>query len=305
MKTMIRKWLAGALAVALLLAPAAPVPVADAQVNTSPQYFWFQVIDERGEPYTGQNVQCSIFRPNQHASIVLHTSATLSNNVASRDPLFSDASGRVHFYSTSQDPVDIACYYVHGGSAFINRLDRFTHKVVVPRQQTYKVSRFSVNNATTATNQSAGISIPSGALVRDVIVQNLNPKGVASAYHISVGFAGNHAIAANVNALVDALALTSPDEWLRAHVQLANAGTVNERVGTSHRGTALQRLIAGHGSASGSIGFYSEIPYLVHVASGLDVTYAVTVPATATARLHVYILWQQLHVGINRLGLTN
>ena len=175
--------------------------------------------------------------------------------------------------------------------------------MVVPRQQTQKISRFSVNAASAVTNQSTGISLPSGALVRDVIVQNLNPRGLGT-YHISVGFAGNHSVAANVNALVNALALNSPDEWLRAHAILTGTGTT-ERLDASHRGLALQKFIAGHGSAAGSVGFYAEVPYLVHVASGLDVVYAVNPGTGGAARLHVYLLWQQMHVGINRLGLTN
>lgn len=293
MKTTIRSWVAGALAMLLIAA----LPVA-AQAQ---QYFWWQVIDERGEPYTGQNVQCSVFRPNVHAAILLHTTSGLT--AGGNSPLFSDSGGKLHFYSTSTDPVDVTCFYANGGSAQINKLDRFTHKVVIPRQAGVRVARFAINNVTTATNQSSGITIPSGAVVRDVIIQNLNPQGLGT-YHVSVGFAGNHAVAANVNALVSAQALSSPNEWLRPHVIMTGTG-LNERVDVSHRGLALQRFIAGHGSAAGSVGLYAEVPYLVHVASGLDVTYAVNPGTGAGARVHVFIIWENYHTGVNRLGLTN
>lgn len=270
-------------ALALVMALAVPGP---AQAQT---YFWWQVVDERGEAYTGQNVQCSVFRPNQHAAAVIHTSSALTSGGAS--PLFSDVNGRVHFYASFSDPVDVTCYYAHGGSAQVNRLDRFTHKIVIPRQQGLRVSRFSVTNATAATNQAAGITLPAGAVVRDVVIQNLAPRGVGT-YHVSVGFAGNHAVAANVNALVNTQALTSPDEWIRPHASVMTAGGNV----ASHRGVALEYHVSG---------YRVERPYMVHVASGLDVTYAVDPGTTAGARVHVYIIWSQYHTGINRLGLTD
>lgn|SRR3990167_3809116 len=250
-------------------------------------YFWWTVVDEQDRPYTGQNVQCSVFRPNIHAAIVLHNATLSSGNT---NPLWSDASGRLHFYSASADPVDVACYYANGGASFVNKLTRQTHKIVIDRQGR-KISRFSVNNTSTATNQSTGITLPQGAIVRDVIVQNLNPQGLGT-YHLSVGFAGNHAVAANVNALISAQALTSPDEWVRPHASIMTAGGNM----ASHRGVALEYHING---------MYAERSYMVHVASGLDVTYAVNPGTGAGARAHVYILWEQYHTGVNRLGLTN
>lgn len=277
------------------------IEFAPSPVSAQGTYFWWDVVDERGESYTGQNVQCSVFRPQTHAAIVWHTTAQLTLGYS--NPIFSDASGKLHFWSSISGPVNVNCYYANGGAAQVSRLDRFTHRIVIPRQAGLIVSRFAVNNTATATNQSSGLSFPSGALIRDVIIQNLNPQGLGT-YHISVGFAGNHAVAANVNALVSAQALSSPDEWLRPHVLLTGTGTT-ERVDTSHRGLALQRLIAGHGSAAGSVGFYAEVPYLVHTASGLDVTYAVNPGTGAGARLHVYILWTRIHSAIDRAGLRN
>lgn len=282
-------------------------------VAQGPFYFWWLVQDERGEPFTGQNVQCSVYRPNTHTAAVIHTSSTLTAGGSS--PLFSDANGKLHFYSASDAPVDLTCFYAHGGQAEINRFRTTDHKIVLPRQSGTKISRFSVTNSTTATNQSSGITLPQGALVRDVIIQNLAPDGRTTTFHISVGFAGNHAVAANVNALVDAQALTSPDEWLRPHLVLA-AGSYGIIAAGNHRGVALSQyhnLVCLGGVCSGlttvgGISTYRETPYLIHVASGLDVTYAINVPGVTNnsgARLHVFIVWQQFHTGINRLGRNN
>ena len=297
MKTMVRKLAVLAAAASVLWG----IGFAPSPVSAQGTYFWWDVVDERGEPFTGQNVQCSVFRPQTHAAIMWHTTAQLTLGYS--NPIFSDASGKLHFYSSSTDPVNVNCFYANGGAAQVSRLDRFTHRIVIPRQAGLIVSRFAINDAATATNQSAGISFPAGALIRDVIIQNLNPRGLGT-YHVSVGFAGNHSVAANVDALVSAQALNSPDEWLRQHVLLTGIG-VNIRVDTSHRGLALRRLIAGHGDATGSIGFYTEVPYLVHVASGLDVTYAINPGTAGAARLHVLIIWSRYHSGVDRTGLRN
>lgn len=305
MKARFRNFMVATLAVAMLLMPAMGM------AQQSYYYNW-QVVDERGEPFTGQNVQCSVYRPNQHAAAILHTTSNLSSG--GNSPLFSDANGKLHFYSSQSDPVDVVCSYANGGAAQINKFRVTDHKIVIPRQASSKIVRFSVNNVTTATNQSAGITIPAGALIREVIIQNLNPKGGGTTYHLSVGFAGNHAVAANVNALVSAQALNSPDEWLRPHLVLA-VGAPTAIAAGNHRGAALSVYHAsgcggGDAACGGNNGtgtdIYRERPYLVHVATGLDVTYAVAVPGlSGGARLHVFIEWTQFHTGINRLGLTN
>ena len=270
-------------------------------------YFWWTVADERGEIYTGQNVQCSVFRPNIHAAIVLHT--TSAQTAGGQSPIFSDIDGRLHFYSSSSAPVDITCYYAHGGQAQVNTFRSTDHKIIIPRQSGLKVSRFSVANGATATNVNSGITLPQGAVVRDVLIQNLNPDGRTTTYHISVGFGGNHAVAANVDALVSVQALTSPDEWLRPHIIRA-AGALGGGAGlANHRGVALSDYHAQiYAGASGTgMPYYVERQYLIHVASGLDVMYAVNVPGVTNggARLHVFIIWSQYHSGLNRLGLTN
>lgn len=305
MKTF-KRILALALVAAALMMPAASI----AQGSF---YFWWQVIDERGEPFIGLNgvgtVQCSVYRANVHGHALLHANSSLSTALA--QPIFSDQNGKLHFYSSISDPVDVNCVYSRGGISSVNKLDTGTHKLVIDRQGR-RVVRFPVNNATTATNQSTGITIPQGAVIRDVIVQNLNPLGLATTYHLSVGFGGNHAVAANVDALVSILALNSPDEWLRPHmVCAASAGAPNAscaRGSANHRGTALSFFhadITAGGSNSG-ISMYRENAYIVHVQSGLDVVYSVAVPGVSGgARAHVYIIFDQYHTGINRQGLRD
>lgn len=291
-----RKFAALALAVALLMAPG----VGFAQ---GPYYYWWQVTDERGEPYTGQNVQCSVYRPNTHAAAILHTSAALSSG--GNSPIFSDANGKLHFWSSLGDPVDVTCNYAFGGSAQVNRLRTSDHKIIVPRQSGLKVSKFSVNAAATTYQTDTGIVLPQGALIRDVIVQNLNPLSLGT-YHVSVGFLGNHAVGVS-NALVNAVDLSQAAEWLRpTYVGSAGSGITGTALG-NHRGTALSDFHAStcNGGVCGGPPLYRERPYLIHVASGLGVS-STAQPGTGGAlRVHIFILWQQMHTGVNRLGLTN
>ena len=222
------RWISAALAVALLVA--GPT-VGLAQ---SSYYFWWTAVDEAGQAYTGQNVQCSVWRPNVHGAAVLHT-ASLS--VGRTIPLWSDANGRLHFYSTSLDPVDVVCAYDYGGSGFSGRLDRFTHKVVLPRQGT-QISKFGVNSTSATYQTDSGLVLPQGALIRDVVIQNLNPLGLGQ-YHLSVGFLGNHAVATAI-ALAQTVALTSSDEWIRPHmVGGFGTGLGGGTLTGNHRGTAL------------------------------------------------------------------
>lgn len=302
----LKRWIAAALAVALL----SVTPAAVAQSPGGSYYFWWDVVDERGQAYTGQNVTCSVFAPNGPGAKTLHTTAAVTSG--NTLPLVSDANGKLHFYSTTGDPVDVVCRYAPGGQIVsINRLSRTTHRIVLDRQGR-KVAYFTVHRGPGLSGtQSSGISIPAGAVIYDVLVQNVNPRGVASAFHLSVGFAGNHAVAANADALVSALALTSPDEWLRPHMVCAGSAGLPiaacARGAGNHRGAALSfyhaEVYAGGNSTGVSI--YREVPYLVHTSTGLDVTYATAVPVSGSANLHVYILYEGLHTSVNRLGLTN
>lgn len=283
MKTTLRTWFALALAIVLALAPTS---LAVAQ-TTGAYNYWWQVTDERGEPYVGENVQCSVFRPNTHAAAIIHTASTLASG--GNSPLWSDVNGKLHFYSALNTPVDITCYYAGGGYAQINKFRISDHKIVIPRQAGTVISRFAVNSTSATYQSDSGLVIPAGALIRDVIIQNLAPRGLGT-YHLSVGFLGNHGVATS-SALVLAQALTSPDEWLRPHL-------VSFTALATHRGAALTRTHAANNA-------YMEQPYLVHVSSGLSVSYSAQPGTAAAVRAHVYLLWQKLHTAADRFGLRN
>ena len=272
------------LALALLVAGPAPA--------LAQTYFWWQIVDETGQPYTGENVQCSVYRPNIHGAAILHTSSTLSNNTAANDPLWADSTGKFHFYSSLNTPVDVTCFYDYGGGGFSGRIDRFTHRIMLARQGV-QVSRFSVNS-TAATYQTAtNIYLPAGAVVRDVIIQNLNPLGLGT-YHLSVGFLGNHTVA-TANALVNTQALSSPDEWVRPHTVITSLAGSAATYNSNHRGLAMINHIAAANRAP------QAQPYLVHVATGLQVGYSAQPGTGAGVRAHVFVIWQKFHSSINRL----
>jgi hypothetical protein len=272
----------------------------------SSYYFWWQVVDEYNRPYTGQNVSCGVWRPNQHAAAVLHATSNLANNTAANDPLTSNSQGKLHFYSSSNAPVDVVCTYAGGGMAQVNKLDVNTHKIIIPRSEGRKVARFSVNAATANYQQDSGIVVPQGAVIRDVIVQNLNPLSLGT-YHLSVGFLGNHAVGVS-NALVSAIDLTpSGVEWLRPGLVPAAGGAVTATYLGNHRGTALSSFHAStcNGGVCGGPGLYIEKPYVVHLASGLGVSYSAQPGTGGALRAHVFVLYEMFHTGANRFGLTN
>jgi len=296
MKTHLRT-IALALAIVLALAPSIGL------AQTSAYRYWWQVVDELGQPYTGQNVTCSVYRPNQTGAAVVHTTAQLTSGGTS--PLTSDANGQVQFYSSLNEPVDVTCNYAFGGVAQVNRLRITDHKIIVPRQAGTVVSKFAVNAASATYQTDSGIALPGGAVIRDVIVQNLNPLSLGT-YHLSVGFLGNHAVA-TANALVNQVDLTPSVEWLRPGLVGSAGGGPGAVARGTHRGSALADFHASvcSGGVCGGPTIYREMPYVVHVGSGLTVSYSAQ-PGTGNAlRAHVHIIWQKMHVGVNRQGLTN
>lgn len=276
------------LALALALAPG----VSWAQ---GPYYFWWLVVDETGQPYTGETVQCSVFRANIHGAAVLHTTAQL--DAGGTSPLWSDVGGRLHFYSSSSAPLDVTCYYTYGGSAYSGRIGTTVHRIVLPRQGP-QVARFAVNSVSATYQTASGVVIPQGAVIRDVIIQNLAPRGLGT-YHVSVGFLGDHSVA-TAAALAHTAALTSPDEWIRPHVQYSFTQQIMGVAG-NHRGLALSDFALRHSNAQGERGWYVEKAYVVHVSTGLEVSYSAQPGTSAGVRAHVYILWDRLHTTSNRV----
>ena len=278
-----KRVLFGILALALAAGLLLPSPAA------AQNYFWWQAVDEAGQNYTGETVQCSVYRANVHAAAVLHTTSAMDAGMP--QPIWSDTLGRLHFFSTLATPVDVTCQYTYGSAGFSGRMTRFDHKIVLPRQGG-QIVRFGVNSTAATYQTDSGIVLPQGALIRDVIIQNLNPQGLGT-YHLSIGFLGNHT-AATAAALVHTQALSSPDEWLRPHVQYSFTQQILG-VAANHRGLVLSDFALRHSEGAGSRGWYVERSYLVHVATGLGVGYSAQPGTGAGLRAHVYILFDRLH----------
>jgi hypothetical protein len=287
MKTL--KWLAASLAALILCAAPAAAQ--------SPFYFWWTTVDEQGRVYktnTGGvgDVQCSVYRTNVHGAALLH--ATVALQGIKDNPTFSDANGRLHFYSTISDPVDLYCVYAYGGSTSVGKLDRFTHKIVIPRDAARNISRFAVNVRTGTVYQSVGTSLPQGALITDIIIQNLSPiTGQTS--HLSIGFTGNHVVGFS-NSLAGPIDLTGSAtnvgtggaEFIRP--SFSSGGSAS----TTHRGAALIYRPAGANHVA------IEVPYLIHVASGLDVTFTSNGSTASPINAHVFVYWSKFHTSLNR-----
>lgn len=303
MTAKIRKLVAGLLALGLVLAP----NVGFAQAT----YFWWQVVDEVGRPYPSQTVSCSVYDLASHGAKELFLAPSLARHVGvlTSMPLLSDANSRLHFWSESTSDIRAVCYYARGGAATDVRLSRFAHTVMIDRQGR-KVVRFPF--VTNSTNQATSLWLPQGAVVRDVMVQNLpgSQGGDKSIMHLNVGFRGNHA-GAEYHAFVNRLNLGSTDEWIRpgAHIGVSpGTGGLGRRyhVGASHRGAALAYFAAGGGipigeGAGGPVGwhqgFYLEVPFVVHMAGGIELSYQTS--NTPGLSGHVYVIYDSYHTGVS------
>ena len=291
----IKRWMAAAMAVALL----GVVPVeALAQQATGPRvgpagayYYNWQVVDEAGFPFTGQDVNCTVTQPQIHGYVTLHANSSLDDKTGG-GTIYSDDNGKFHFYTSLAGPFDVQCYYAGGGGATV-RLRHTDHKIVVPRQGR-QIARFAVSTSSATYQSDSGIVIPAGSIIEDVAIRNMNPRALGT-YHLSVGFLGNHSVA-TADALAAAQALTSAEEWLRAHSAITATG-----VSPTHRGVVLRTT---HGAATGA---YAEIKYMVSAPSGLQVSYSAQpgVIGAAGANFvvaHVYVIYQRLHSVSNKTG---
>ena len=293
MTTKIRRIVAGLLALGLVLAPNAGFAQAT--------YFWWQVVDEVGRPYPSQTVSCSVYDLASHGAKELFLLPSLARHagVLTSMPLLSDSNSRLHFYSESTTDVRVTCFYARGGAATDVRLSRFAHTVMIDRQGR-KVVRIPYVRNTSPTN--TGIWLPQGAVVRDVIVNNLGTgAGVTTDLladaHLDVGFGGNHTVATG-HALVRQLGLNFGD-WQRPHFTATIRGA---RGGYTfdgfHRGNALAFAIQGHRAGDVMFpGVYIERSYTIHVAGGLEVTYTTNnVPGISG---HIYIMYDSFHTGLS------
>ena len=291
MKTLLSKVAAVVLALGLMAAP----HVAVAQTIGGGYYFWFQAVSEDGEPFTEDAVvRCSVYGRNATTgTAIVHTSALLDTAYTAAAGLTSTVNGIIHWYSSTEDPVNLKCFTQYGDYVYKNTFTRGTHKVRIDTSGSKKIFRFPyvTNTAPTGT----GLIIPSGSLVTGVAVERIT---ILDGAHLNVGFAGNHAVASR-NALMSQMAIDQRG-FERAHLGLYTGTGVTDlnaeiSVAGSHLGLALRHMV---GSPSRSI-----IPrsYMVHVGSGLEITY--TTSAGAGIGGHAYVFWEMLHLGTNRQPL--
>ena len=291
---MLKQLVAGLLALGMVLMPVQAL---------AQSYFWWTVVDEFGRPYPSQTVSCSVYDLASHGAKELFLLPTLARHagVLTTMPLLSDADSRLHFYTDSTADIRVVCYYARGGAATDVRLSRFTHTVMIDRQGRKVVRIPYVTNTAT---QNTGVWLPQGALVRDVIINNLGAgrgsENLTADAHLDVGFAGNHRVAIG-HALVRQMELVS-GTWQRAHFTASRgAGRTGVYIDAIHRGNALLALggVQGHRAGdSGFPGLYVEVPYLIHVAGGLEVTYTTNSPGSSISG-HFYVIYESYHTGVS------
>ena len=306
MKTFRSKIVASLLALGVVLAPVAAL--------AQPYYFWWQAVDEFGRAFPSQTVSCSVYDLASHGSKVIYLAPSLAPHlgVQTSMPLLGDASSKFHFYSDVSSDVKVVCYYARGGAATDVRLSRTSHTVMIDRQGR-KVVRFPfvTNTAQTRT----GIWIPQGAIIRDILVQNVFYGSQAAGAveddvnrepHLNVGFAGDHAVSVS-HSLIDRMHLFGQPQWVRPGLGLratnATGGIGQTQYSTGfgvHRGFAL--AIAPRGAVSGpanhqGVSAAFETPYTIHVGSGLELVYQTSSKPNTTG--HVFVIYESYHTGVS------
>ena len=291
MKTLLSKVAAVVLALGLMAAP----HVAVAQTIGGGYYFWFQAVSEDGEPFTEDAVvRCSVYGRNATTgTAIVHTSALLDTAYTAAAGLTSTVNGIIHWYSSTEDPVNLKCFTQYGDYAYKNNFARTRHRVQINTGSPYKIFRFPYVTNTAPT--STGLVIPTGGRVTGVAVERIT---ILDGAHLDVGFDGNHAVA-SWNALVSRIAIDQRG-FVMVHLGEFTGTAVTDlnaqlAAGGSHLGLALRHMV---GAPSRSM---LSRPYMVHVGSGLTIRYNTS--AGAGSGGHVFIYWLQTHVGANRQPL--
>ena len=261
--------------------------------------YWWQLVNERGRPYPQGTAVCSVWRAASGNNPEFHLYTTVSLATHGTSPLLGDNNGVFEFFSLEDTVVNVICWTKAGDRAIANRLDKFTHTLVIDRSGTRKVTRIEWH--TNATTINTGVYIPSGAVIRDVIVQNVNLLPInAQTLHLEVGFRGDHVVSGNVGGVVSPMVIDgAPNgpQWLfpTRHIDatvntglLGSSPTSNLR---PHLGTALIL------HTTPQFGGRMYQPYLVHLTGGLELTYRTS--AAANARGHFFVIWEMFHVGAN------
>lgn len=313
MKSKSFRGIAAVLAVALAALLAWPAfTAAQLRIGGGAFYYFFQVVNENDEPFiTPGAVRCSIYGrgSGDNAYIAYTTAALLHNNTTvSFDgkningsytlPLASNDNGIIHWYSATSAPVNVKCFSQYGDYAYKQGLAITTHKVKIETSSAYKISRFPYVTSAGAAVTETSIVIPAGGLITDMAVEVTSSGiGTPTDGHINVGFAGNHVVATR-NALVRNFKITNNVGF---HVMHSNAQVLQPAIGVApqtHLGLALV-----HTSVIAGTSLVMARPYMVHVNSGLTVTYDTSLAPTKMGG-HVYIFWRMLHVGFNSQPLN-
>lgn len=280
MKTLFGKALIALLALGLVFGPAPA---------WGQYYYWFQAVTEEGEPFTEEGaVRCSVYgRDATTGYATVHTTSALTTPYTL--PLASSANGIIHWWSSTDVPVNLKCFTQYGDYAYKNSVARSRHRLQINTSGAYKIFRFPyvTNTAPTLT----GLIIPSGGIVTGAAVERIT---ILDGAHLNVGFDGNHAVASR-NALVSQLDI-SQRGYVMAHLTNGAGADLSAAIAAagSHMGLALRHLVNATGDGKAMV----LRPYMVHVSSGLEINY--TTSAGAGIGGHVYIFWTQTHVGSNR-----
>ena len=291
--------IAAALALALaglMIWPA----VMSAQVRTgNGYYFFFQLTNEYDEPFTTDGfANCSIYSYNDNGSIYsyTHSASSLSLASAQAGPLYSNTNGIIHWYSSSTNPVDVACYTKGGDSARKVRMSIREHKLRIVTSGAEKVVRFPFVGSATAPT-ATGIYIPEGSVVTNVGIR-IDTVG-ATAAHINVSFGGNHAVStwnalANRVSLSTSELLASPVPGFKMLRQPSGQPGTTHPMGANHLGLALRHVMGAIDGVGGATAVYNG-GYMVHVTGGLELYY--NTASIAPAGGHVYVFFKSLHTG--------
>lgn len=289
--------LAAAVALALLAGPwpgLGPGPVQAQSIR-----YWWDVVNEYAIPYPQGTVTCSVYDPARDGAAAHVFTTVNSPTTGTTSALLGNRTGVFEFFWTdTTSTFDVICWSRAGNRAARMAITANVHRILMDRPGARRISRIPFH--TNSGYITSEVVIPQGGVIRDVLIQNLNPI-VQGNPHLNVGFAGNHAVG-TIHAMVNQLALTGADRWIRPHATISTEIlSGNPRIqcfSASHRGGALQIFESGCGAKH--YGLYMEVPYQVHVAGGLTVTYQTS--AVAGLGGHIYIIWDQLHLGAGRWG---
>lgn len=292
MKTRFRKVLAGILTLSVIALLAWPALTA-AQLKTGGAYYYFfQVQNEYGEPFTADAyVNCSVYTTLANGggtTSVVHSAASLAQGTGLAGPLYSNTNGIIHWYSAYSVPVNVVCFTKGGDSGRKSQLTISQHQLKIDTSGMEKVVRFpwSTNTAQTDT----GVTIPEGSLVTGVAVMISGPATAGLQFaHLDVGFLGNHSAAVR-NALLNRYDVFRSTGFYGVHA----GSTTGAAPIQNHYGTLLQHAITQGSGTPTTTNIYNG-GYMVHVTGGLRLSYDTSNSLGIGG--HVYVFFRLLHVG--------